>query len=197
MAGFSGEGGLQPLVYDGQGQILTGDTGTDGHAVGVVVEPGQLGGHQVPQQGAANALDLIGGDGHADTRGAQQHTPVAASLGYRLGGGTGKIRVVAAILAVAAEVHHLVSLFGQVGHYGLLQVISAVVTGNSDFHVGSSLVSNHVSTVNIQHVSGDEFGIGQICHGLGHVCRGAVAAHRGILGHFLQDLRLHLGAHIR
>ena len=45
-------------------------------------------------------------------------------------------------------------------------------------------------------MSGNEFRVGQIFHGLCHVHGSAIAAYRSFFRHFRQDFRLHIGAHI-
>ena len=135
MSGFAGEGGGEPLVHNGQSQVFTHHTGAHGHHIGVVVQSGQLRGQQVAEQRAADALYLVGGNGYADAGGAQQNALFAGAGGNRPGGGTGKIGVVAAVLAVGAEVHHFIALGAEMGSHLLLQIKRSMVTGNCDFHL--------------------------------------------------------------
>ncbi|MBQ1372337.1 MAG: 2-isopropylmalate synthase, partial [Oscillospiraceae bacterium] len=81
-----------------------GNRGTQRHHVGVVVLAGQAGAHVVVEQGAADAGHLIGNDGHANARGAADNALLAFAGGDRLCGGTGKVGIVAAILAVGAKI---------------------------------------------------------------------------------------------
>ena len=59
------------------GQISAGDAGTQRHHVGVVVPPRHLRLERVGAQRAAYTLHLVGGDGNADTRGADHDALVA------------------------------------------------------------------------------------------------------------------------
>ena len=105
-----------------------------GHDIGVVVEPGHLGGPGLVQQSAANALDLVSGDGSADAGGAEHDALLALAGRDSLGGGGDHVGVVAAGEAVAAEVHDLMALLLQVGLDGLLHLECAVIAGNGNFH---------------------------------------------------------------
>ena len=77
----AGEFGGQPGVGDFQSQILAHNTGADGHHVGVVVQTGHLGGPDIAQQSAADAVHLVGGDGNADAGGAQHDALLAFAGG--------------------------------------------------------------------------------------------------------------------
>ena len=106
--------------------------GAHGQHVGVVVPAGELGGQGVAAQGAADALDLVGGDGDADAGGADDDALLTLAGGHGLGGGLAEGGVVAALGAVGAEVLTGDALGGQIGLDVLLQGIPAVVRSDCD-----------------------------------------------------------------
>ena len=124
-----GERGIQPGVDDLEREHFARDARADCHHVGVVVFAGEAGGHHVGQQRAADAFDLIGGDGHADAGRADDDAAVAFAGGDGFGSGTGKVGIVAAGFIIAAEVLVGKPLFVQMLHNGMLEIKCAVVTG--------------------------------------------------------------------
>ncbi|MPM34626.1 hypothetical protein SDC9_81212 [bioreactor metagenome] len=90
----------------------------------------------------ADAPDLIGGDGNADARGADNDAPVAHPGGDSLGGGLAKDGVIAAVGGVAAEipVGHLVGV--QPGLNVLLEG-EAPVVGTKCKHVQVSFFNGY------------------------------------------------------
>ena len=134
MAFILAEFGTQPGIRDLQSQHFTHHTGTHGHHVGVVMLPGQAGRHQITQQGAADALDLIGSDGNTDAGGAKDDTLLKLAGGNCLGSGAYEIRIVAGSGGVGAEIFDSVALTFQVRNQLVLQIQSTVVTGNCNFH---------------------------------------------------------------
>ena len=80
-----GELGADPGVQDLQSQHLAHNSSAQSHDVGVVVLTGHTGGHDIGQQSAADALDLVGGDGNADAGGAQDDALLAFAGGNSLG----------------------------------------------------------------------------------------------------------------
>ena len=113
---------------------LTNNTGADGHHVGVVMLTGHTGGHHIAQQRAADALDLVGGDGNTDAGGAKDDALVTFAACYGLGGRSGKVGIVAAIQSISAEVDDFVTLLFQVGNHQILQFQCAVIATNRNFH---------------------------------------------------------------
>ena len=124
--------GVQEGVHDILGQVFAHDAGAHGQHVGVVVPPGEGGGQGVAAQGAADAPDLVGGDGDADAGGADDDAPLALAGGHGLGGGLAEGGVVAALGAVGAEVLTGDALGGQIGLDVLLQGIPAVIRSDCD-----------------------------------------------------------------
>ena len=126
------KGGVQPGVHNLHGQHGTHHTGAQGHHIGVVVLAGEPGGHLVREQGAADALDLVGGDGCADAGGAQHDPAVTFPGGHRLGSGRYKIRVVAAGFPVGAKVLVGESPCFQMLLHRFLERVGAVVACNGN-----------------------------------------------------------------
>ena len=83
---------------------------------------------------AADALDLIGGDGHANAGGAKDDALVALAVCHAAGSGSGKFGVVTGVGGIGAEVLHFKALALQMGNQLVLQRQSAMVTANCDFH---------------------------------------------------------------
>ena len=92
----------------------------------------EAGGHLVAEQRAADALDLIGADAHADAGRAQDDAALtlAGCNGARRGGGV--VGVVAARLVGAAEVLVGDAAFVEMFFERFLQIKSAMVTAKSD-----------------------------------------------------------------
>ena len=88
----------------------------------------------VAAQGAADALDLVGGHGHTDTGGADDDALVARSAGYGAGHLFSVHGIVHAFGVVAAEVLELVVVLLQPDQNVLLQQIAAVVAADGNFH---------------------------------------------------------------
>ena len=127
--GFRSHGCLAPLCHHGGGEA-----GADGQHVGVVVAAGHLRAEGLAAQGAADALDLVGGDGDTDAGGADHDAPLALPGGHRPGGRLPEVGVVAAAGVVTAEVLHLMALLLEIGDELLLQCVAAVVASDGNFH---------------------------------------------------------------
>ena len=98
--------------------------------VRVVVAAGHLGRVAVPAQGGADALDLVGGDGDADARAADEDAALAFAARDRARHGLTVDGVVAALLAVGAEVLIGEPELVKMAHDLLLEGIAAVVTSD-------------------------------------------------------------------
>ena len=104
-----------------------------GH-VGVVVPAGDLGVRDVADDAAAHARHLVGR--HADALPAPAHGDPSVDLaaGDRLPDQGAVVRVVDAVLAVGADVRHLVAVVEQPLPEGLLQQEARVVRADRDPH---------------------------------------------------------------
>ena len=140
MARFPGEFRAEPDVHDLQRQIFAHNSRTQRHHIGVVVQAGHFCRPWVGQQGAADAVDLIGGDGHADAGGTQHNAPLAFPAGNRPGGRSGKVGVIAAFRGIGAEVPDLMPLLLQMLDDFIFQRKRAVVTANGNSHTTISFV---------------------------------------------------------
>ena len=135
MARIVGEGGVQEGVDDLQSQSLAGDPCAQRQDVGVVVLAGGLGGEAVPAQGAADAGDLVGGNGHADAGAADEDAALALPGSDGLRHRFGVNGIVAGIVGISSDVLHSVSLFLKVSLKMLLEIVSAVITTDCNFHL--------------------------------------------------------------
>lgn len=107
--------GGQEHVRNPLGQLEAHHTGPQGQHIGVVVPPGHFSDQRVPAQGAPDALDLVGGDGNADTGGAYDNPPLAPALRHSPGRCRAEIGVVTALGGVGPAVHNGVALTLQIG----------------------------------------------------------------------------------
>ena len=128
----AGERRVQPHVEDLKRQHFARHGCAEGHHVGVVVLAGESCGHGIIEQRAADALDLVGRDGHADARRAADDAAVAFAAGDGLRGRAREVGVVAAVLGVAAEILVGKPTLVQMRHDSLLEVQCAVVTCKCD-----------------------------------------------------------------
>ena len=125
---LGGEEGL----HDGLRQIGAHDARPQGQHVGVVVAAGHLRHERVGTQGAAHAVNLVGGDGNADAGGADDDATLTLAGGHRLRRSLGKDGIVAALCGVAAEIPVVQAVSVQVFDDVLLQGVSAVVRTQCD-----------------------------------------------------------------
>ena len=84
----------------------------------------------VPAQGGADALDLVGGDGDADARAADEDAALAFPARDRARDGLTVDGVVAALITVSAEVLVGKAQLVEMAHDLLLEGIAAVVTSD-------------------------------------------------------------------
>ncbi len=84
------EGRQQPGVHNAADKFVAEEVGGKAQDVGVVVAAADLGGQLVVADRRANAGELVGYDGHADTGAVNQDATVALARGHGLGGGDGK-----------------------------------------------------------------------------------------------------------
>ena len=108
---------IQPHVNDLQRQHLARHGCAEGHHVGIVVLAGEAGGHGVIEQRTADALDLVGRDGHADAGRAADDAAVTFAAGDGLRRRARKVGIVTAVLGVAAEVLIFQSVFLQISDH--------------------------------------------------------------------------------
>ena len=140
MARFPGKFRSEPDVHDLHRQIFAYDPRAQCHHVGVVVQTGHFCRPGVGQQGAADAVDLIGGDGYADAGGTQHNAPLAFPAGNRPGGRSGKVGVIAAFRGIGAEVPDLMPLLFQMLDDFIFQRKRTVVTADGNFDSSVSFV---------------------------------------------------------
>ena len=93
---------------------------------------GQSCGHGVVEQRTADALDLVGRDGHADTGRAADNATVTFAAGDSLRRRACEVGIVAAVLGVAAEILIGKAALFEMLHNGVLEIKRAVVTCESD-----------------------------------------------------------------
>src|SRR5690606_31818535 len=110
-----------------------------GQHVAVVILPGEPCRDRLAAAGGPHAWDLVGGDGHADARAADEDAAVRTALGHRPAHRRGEVGVVARRPVVGAQVVDLVPLLGQGGPQVLLQVETRMVGTDGDAHPITSL----------------------------------------------------------
>ena len=120
----------QEGVHDLEREARAEHACTHGEDVRVVVAAGHLCRVAVPAQGGADALDLVGGDGDADARAADEDAALAFTARDRAGHSLAVDGVVAALLAVGAEVLVGKAQLVEMAHDLLLEGIAAVVTSD-------------------------------------------------------------------
>jgi hypothetical protein len=90
-------------VAEGRGEERLGDfadfgvvqeIGAETENIAVIGFPGEASGDLIVSEGGADATDLIGGDGHADTAAVKENAGFAAALGDGEGEGNGVIGVI-------------------------------------------------------------------------------------------------------
>lgn len=126
------EVGGQEDIHQLKGHHGGRDGGAQGHHIGVVVLPGQARAHVVVEQGAADALHFVGGDGDADARGAADDAGFTFPGSHCPGRGGPKVGIVAAVLGVGAEILADQPLPFQMGFDRFLELQCAVVTCQCD-----------------------------------------------------------------
>lgn len=83
----------QPLLGQPPGQLDSDDPLAHAQDLGVVAQHGPLDAEAVVRGDGADALDLVGGDGDAQPRAADNEGAVGLAFGDELGGGGGAVRV--------------------------------------------------------------------------------------------------------
>ena len=94
--------------------------------------PGHHGRIIVQQQGGLNPLVAIGGDAHADTRGADEQTHIRSTREDALGHGFGVVRIVNPVIAVGADVFHRVAFGAKRFNQSILQHQAAMIGAGDD-----------------------------------------------------------------
>ena len=120
----------QDRVHDLEREARAEHACAHGEDVRIVVAAGHLCRVAVPAQGGADALDLIGGDGDADARTADEDAALAFPTRDRARNGLAVDGVVAAFLAVRAKVLIGKAQLVQMAHDLLLEGKAAVVTSD-------------------------------------------------------------------
>ena len=127
--------GREEGVHDLLSDLRASGAPAHGKDVGVVVLAAELGGEVVVAKGAADAVDLVAGDGNADASPAEGD-PALALAGSDLGAdGDRNVGVINTLHLVNADVHDLVASSTKVGDEHLLELKSTVITTNSNLHL--------------------------------------------------------------
>ena len=126
--------GVQERLDDALGQIRTRDARPEGEHVRVVVAAGHLGGQAVAAEGAADALDLVRGDGDADAGRADDDAAVTLAGGDAAGDLLAVDGIVDALRAVAAEVLIVDLVLLEPDQDVLLEQVAAVVAADRNFN---------------------------------------------------------------
>ena len=105
------------------------------HDVGVVVLAAQLGELGVDGVHRADAVDLVSGDGHADSRAAHENAVRRHAACHLVGDLGGEVGVIDAVVGVGAQVVHLIALLFKIGSQKLLLLETRVIACNADNHV--------------------------------------------------------------
>ena len=132
------KGGIEPGIHDLQREHRPDKALTERHHVGIVMLTGQARRNRIGKQRATHPLDLVCRNGNADACGADKNAALTFSRSNRLRRRTGIVGIIAAILAVGAEIRNLKAALLKVLFDGLLQFQTAVVTSHCNFHMNSS-----------------------------------------------------------
>ena len=131
------ERGVQEHIHDALGHIGTDDAGPHGQHIGIIVAAGHLRAEGIAAQGTADPLHLVGGDGDADSGGADHDAFLTAAVSHGHSRRLGEDGVVTALLAVTAAVQDVDALGGEICLDMLLEAVAAVVRSNRD-HIPNS-----------------------------------------------------------
>ena len=95
----------------------------------------------VPSEPGPDALMLVEGDGHSVTCTAKGDSEVNLFLLDSLRKRVGIVRIVAAGVGISPVVSHIIAFLGQQLSDSVFVLIAGMVTGDSDFHDVSKIVS--------------------------------------------------------
>ena len=118
---------IQEGVNNLQRKALPYDPCAEGEDVGVVVQAGCLGREAVPAKGGADSVDLVRCDGNADSGAADDDAVLIFAARNGLSDSASEVGIIAARLAVSAEVEVFLPPAVQVLHHYLFQGVSAVI----------------------------------------------------------------------
>ena len=98
------KGSIQPEIHNFQCQLLSHDSLTQSHHIGIVMESGHTGGNRIGKKGTADTGNLIGYDGNTDACGANYDASFAFPGGYGSGRRLCIIGIITAVEAVRTEI---------------------------------------------------------------------------------------------
>src|SRR5512140_2144409 len=130
------EGRLEPDPDDADGQLQGVGPAAQSEAVGVVVGPADLGGVLDRAGRRTEALELVGHDGHAEARAADEDGPVAVSRDDGPGGLGAVDDVVDGFSRPAAEVLEGEIAAPEILGDARLEQVAGVVGSERDLHSG-------------------------------------------------------------
>jgi hypothetical protein len=131
----AGKRGLEEDIDQGRGALFVQIAGTEGEDVGVIVFADEADFVLGIGRSGADAFDLVGGDGHADAGGADEHAAVEVAPGDFAGDGLGEIGIVAGFGGISAEIHDFVAFAGEAQAEFLLKGETGVICANRNFHI--------------------------------------------------------------
>src|SRR5207247_11088287 len=103
--------------------------------VSVIVAPAHLRGDAVVAWRRPHALDLVGGDAHADTGAAYEDAALDVALTYAGGHLVSEVGIIDAFGSSGAGVDDVVVQLAQEGHQAPLGFKSTMVAADGNFHV--------------------------------------------------------------
>ncbi len=128
------ESGRQEGVQDGEGHVLTDETGPQAEDVGVVVGARQPSRDGLGNEGGPDAGVAVGGDGHADTGAADEEAAVDLAIGEHAGHLAGEDRIVTTVGTVAPDIDDLVPGYPGTVSERLLEAKSGMVASECEAH---------------------------------------------------------------
>ena len=125
---------FQPNADHFERQLKTDHSFADGDDIGVVVQPAQPRGFDIPAQGAADALDAIGSDGFAIAGTAEHNAAFEFAPGNTFRDRPDEQRVIHWFLRMRAEIRDVMAEALQQFLDLFLVPKSSVIRANGDFH---------------------------------------------------------------
>src|SRR5206468_180002 len=104
-----------------------------------VMAAAHLRGDAIVSGGRAHAVDLVGGDAHADAGAADQDAAIDSPLAHCLGHLKGVIRVIDALTGRSTDIENFVTEILYEGHEPALDLEAAMIAADGYFHVSRSV----------------------------------------------------------